>query len=137
MSPGRELWKVVREALLGADILSLVSAVYDKVPTSPWGGKNAYVSRGPSYWNDDGAECIDGLEITLQIDVWSKINNTWAVDEIVEIVRKALHEHELPFVDNALVELRVEICRITDDPDPLVTHGMVQVVALVEIPEVS
>ena len=137
MSPARELWKVVRDALLGAGILSLVTDVYDKVPPSPWGRKNAYISRGPSYWNDDGADCIDGLEITLQIDVWSKINNSWAVDEVVEAVRKALHEQELPFVDNALVELRVELCRITDDPNPLVTHGTVQVVALVEIPGVS
>lgn len=138
MSPTRELWKVIK-AVLEADttIMGLASAVYDKVPPSPWGAKNTYISRGPAFSNDDGSDCIDGVEINLQIDVWSKANNTWTTDDIVEAIRLAIHEKELNFVDNALAFVRVELTRIMDDPNPLVTHGIVNVVAAVEIPEVS
>lgn len=138
MSPTRELWKVIRSVLLAdTAVMGLANAVYDKVPKGPWGAKNAYISRGPAFSNDDGADCIDGVEINLQIDVWSKANDSWNTDDIVEAVRLAVHEKELDFVDNALAFVRVELTRIMDDPDPLVTHGIVNVVAAVEVPEVS
>jgi hypothetical protein len=138
MSPTRELWILVRNTLLAdTAITTLVNAIYDKVPDSPWGEKNAYISRGPSFGVDDGADCIDGQEITLQLDVWSKVNNTGTCNDIVEAVRKAVHEKELELTENALVQTRVELWRVIDDPDPLVTHGIIQIVALIEVPEVS
>lgn len=136
MSPARDLWKAIRSALLAdPNVSGLVSSVYDKVPTSPWGAKKAYISRGPTYGSDDGADCIDGQEITIQIDVWSRANDTGTCSDIVEAVRLALHEEELALGDNALVEIRVEVWRVVDDPDPLTTHGIVQAVALIEVPE--
>lgn len=138
MSPSRELWKVIRDTMLATPaVTSLVDGIFDKVPKSAWKGKQAYISRGPTYGNDDGADCIDGQEITLQLDVWSKANNTASCSDIVEAVRRALHEQELELTEHALVQVRVELWRIIDDPDPLVTHGIVQVVALIEVEEVS
>ena len=138
MSPSRELWNLLRDTLLGtASVVSLVDDIFDKVPKSPWKGKQAYISRGPTYGNDDGADCIDGQEITLQLDVWSKANSTSPCSDIVEAIRAAIHEQELELTEHALVQVRVEIWRIVDDPDPLITHGIVQVVATVEVPEGS
>lgn len=136
MSPTNELWDLIRDTLIAdASIMALVNKVYDKVPSDPWGIKNAYISRGPVFGVDDGADCIDGLEITIQLDVWSRQNNRWTCDDIVNAVRRALHEQGLQLTENALVQLRVELWRVIDDPDPLTTHGIVQVVAMVEEPE--
>ena len=138
MSPTRELWNLIRDTLIGnTAVMDLVNAIYDKVPSDPWGTKNGYISRGPVFGLDDGADCIDGLEITVQLDVWSRKNNRWTCDEIVNAVRKALHEQELQLTENALVQIRVELWRVIDDPDPLTTHGVVQIVAMIEEPEVS
>lgn len=136
MSPGKELWELIFSTLKSdAGVSSLVDAVYDKIPTSPWRGKKAYISRGPFYAVDDGAECIDGQEFTIQIDIWSQNPNRWSVDEIIAAVRKALHDRDLQLSENALVTMRVSLTRVIDDPDPLTTHGIVQVIALIETPE--
>lgn len=135
MSPSRELWKLVRDTLIAdTTVMAIFDDVFDKVPKDAWKGRQAYVSRGPTYGTDDGAECIDGQEITLQVDAWSKVNNTSSVSDGVERIRRALHERELQLGDNALVQIRVELWRIVDDPDPLISHGIIQVVAIIEVP---
>ncbi|WP_043620489.1 DUF3168 domain-containing protein [Ensifer sp. ZNC0028] len=133
MSPSRELWNLVRDSLLAETaVMAEIDAIYDKVPSKPWGAKKAYISRGPFFGAPDDADCIPGQEITLQIDIWSQKSNRWSVDEIVAAIRAALHERDLQLTENALVELRVTLWRIIDDPDPLTVHGIVQVTALVE-----
>jgi predicted DNA-binding protein len=135
-SPAAETWKLIQDTLAAnAGVMALVDMVYDKVGPSPWKGKKAYISRGPAYVVDDGAECIDGLEITFQVDVWSQKPNRWQCDDIVEAVRKALHERDdLQLAENALLQLQVTLSRVIDDPDPLTVHGIIQVTATVERP---
>ncbi len=133
MSAGRELWNLVRDTLLAETVvMAEIDAIYDKVPAKPWGAKKAYISRGPFFGAPDDADCIPGQEITLQIDIWSQKSNRWSVDEIIAATRAALHERNLQLTENALVELRVTLWRVIDDPDPLTVHGIVQVTALVE-----
>jgi predicted DNA-binding protein len=135
-SPAAETWTLIQNTLAGdPGVMALVDTVYDKVGTNPWKVKNAHISRGPVYAVDDGADCIDGLEITFQIDVWSRKPSRWQCDDIVEAVRKALHERDdLQLAQNALLQLRVTLSRVIDDPDPLTVHGIVQVTATVERP---
>jgi hypothetical protein len=137
MSPTRELWITARNAMLAdTTLMALIDAIYDKPPENRWQGtKAAHITRGPASGVDDSAECIPGSEITLQIDVWSRQTARSACDDVVFAVRKALHEQELPFADNALVELRVDFWQVVDDPDQLTQHGIVQVTAMVEEPE--
>lgn len=133
MSVGQELWDAVRGAMLAdAAVMALVNAVYDKVQDNPWGDKDAYISRGPFYGIPDDAECIDGQEITLQLDIWSRRPDRWSMDDMIAAVRAALHEQDLDLGASALVSLRVSLWRIIDDPDPLTVHGVVQLDALVE-----
>jgi hypothetical protein len=84
---------------------------------------------------DAGAECIDGEEITIQLDCWSRSVGAIGCTRIVDAVRKALHDKDLQLSDNALVEMQVTLWRIMDDPDGLTTHGVVQVTSLVEEPD--
>lgn len=135
MSVGRELWNLVRTTLQAETaLMAEIEAIYDKVPLKPWGTKKAYISRGPFFGAPDDADCIPGQEITMQIDIWSQKSNRWSVDEMVAAVRAVLHERDLQLTDNALVEMRVTLWRIVDDPDPLTVHGIVQVTAMVEEP---
>ena len=138
-SPAAETWKLIQNTLEATPaVMALVDAVYDKVGSSPWRAKNAYISRGPVYGVDDSADCVDGQELTFQIDIWSRKPNRWSCDDIVEAVRKALHERDdLHLTENALVQLRVTLWRVIDDPDPNTVHGIVQVVATVEVPEAA
>lgn len=137
VSVGKELWDLIRDALkASAPVMALVTDVFDKVPSDPWKAKKAYISRGPVTGLPDDAECIDGEEITIQIDIWSRTPDRWSMDEMVSAVRKVLHENEdLQLSQNALVDMRVTLTRIIDDPDPNTVHGLVQVTALVEEPE--
>lgn len=136
-SPAAETWKLIQNTLEATPaVMALVDAVYDKVGNNPWKAKNAYISRGPVYGVDDGADCVDGQELTFQIDIWSRKPNRWSCDDIVEEVRQALHERDdLHLTENALAQLRVTLWRVMDDPDPNTVHGIVQVVAAVEVPE--
>ena len=133
MSSGKDLWVAVRQELItDIAVMALVNDVFDKVPDSPWGEKEAYISRGPFYGIADDADCVDGQEITVQIDIWSRRPDRWSMDDMVDAVRAALHEKDLDLSASALVGLRVSLWRIMDDPDPLTVHGVVQLTALVE-----
>ena len=132
---GEELQRLYYATLsANSGIKALINRVYDHVPASPYGAKTAYISFGGEDYVDDGADCIDGLRVTTQIDVWSKAVGQSECKNIVELVRKALHEQELTLTDNAMVETRVVLMMVQPDPDEATTHGVVQVTATVEIP---
>lgn len=137
MSVGKELWDLVRGALKAENaVMALVTDVFDKVPSDPWKTKNAYISRGPVTGLPDDSECISGQEITMQIDVWSRKPDRWTVDDIISAMRRVLHENEdLELPHYGLVEMRVTLTRVIDDPDPNTVHGLIQVTALIEEPE--
>ncbi|WP_377299725.1 DUF3168 domain-containing protein [Rhizobium sp. SGZ-381] len=133
MSAGKELWKALYNAMLAnAQLVALVDGIYDKAPSSPWGGNQAYISRGPFVGTSDDSDCIIGQEFTVQIDIWSRNPNRWSVDDIISEVRAALHEQELTLESCALASLSVRLSRVIDDPDPSQQHGVIQVLAFVE-----
>lgn len=118
-------------ATLKADVgvSAITTRVYDSVPAAP---VFPYVSFGPQDSVDDGADCIGGLEITIQLDCWSRTVGFLECKNLVDAVRKALHEQELELTDNALAEMRVELTRVFRDPDGETSHGVVQVTAIVQ-----
>jgi hypothetical protein len=128
---GEELHRLYYSALKAdAGIAAITSRVFDKVPA---GAVFPYISFGPVDAADDGADCIDGLEITQQLDIWSRKDNSLECKNLVELVRKALHERELELTDNAMVETRVFLTRVFRDPDGVTWRGVVQVTAHVEV----
>lgn len=116
--------------------------IYDRVPEKKAGGVNVpdvtspYVSFGPVTAITDDADCVDGLEITFQIDAWSwgsgDAYSSVEVRKIIGEIRKALHNAELTLTTNALVTLTHELTRILRDSDGITNHGVIQFTALVE-----
>lgn len=134
MSPERELWKKVYERLKGTStLMAMVDGIFDKVPSKEWnsGSFQAIISRGPITSVDDSSDCIDGAEVTLQIDVWVRESARSVCSDILQEVRKALRA-PLEFDYNALNSVSVDSWDVLDDPDPLTQHGILFLTAIVE-----
>ena len=92
-----------------------------------------YVSFGPSDWQEDDADCIDGRIETIQIDVWSTAQDGQReAKAICDAVKEALHNYEADLGDHALASMRVPTVRVFRDPDGITTHGVIQVEAMIE-----
>jgi hypothetical protein len=136
MSAQTELQKLLYDTLRATPaIMLLVGGVYDRVPSTPYGTTNAYISFGPSDVVDDSADCIWSGSHSFQLDVWSKAVGQVEAKTIVDLIYRTLHEAELVLSENALAEIRVDFRRVFPDSDPLITHGVVSVAASIEEPE--
>ena len=116
-------------ARLKAAVPSVAGRVYD---TPPETAQMPYISIGPSYWNDDSAECIRARVETIQCDIWaSNRPDKRAAKDATDEVAAALDGWQ---DTDALTmhPLRVSLVRVMDDPTPGVVHGVVQVEASIE-----
>lgn len=116
-------------ARLKAAVPSVAGRVYDNPPETV---AMPYISIGPSYWNDDSAECIRARLETVQVDIWaSNRPDKRAAKDATDEVAAALDGWQ---DTDALTmhPLRVSLVRVMDDPSPGVVHGVVQVEAMVE-----
>jgi hypothetical protein len=92
-----------------------------------------YISFGPMDFVPDDADCIYGREETIQLDCWSRDQGRkWPCKELADAVKAALHDTDGELTAGALVQMRVTLIRVFDDPDGLTTHGVVQVTATTE-----
>lgn len=137
MSAASELQKAVYDKLIAdADVGAKVGdRIYDQMPST---GTYPCVTFGPSDEVPDEAECVDGVVVTLQVDVWSQDNGRLRpCRDIVWVVRQALHEADLSLADPfALSEVRVTSTQTMLDPltdtDPITAHGIVILTARIE-----
>ena len=116
-------------ARLKAAVPSVAGRVYDNPPET---ALMPYISIGPSYWNDDSAECIRARLETVQVDICaSNRPDKRAAKDATDEVAAALDGWQ---DTDALTmhPLRVSLVRVMDDPSPGVVHGVVQVEAMVE-----
>ena len=132
-SPSFELQKLIYDRLTGNPAVSALigTRVYDRVPDNP---TFPYVSFGPFDELSDNADCIDGFEVTLQLDVWSRSVGFPECRKIVDAVRKALPDDGMTLPDNALATFNHRTSRIFRDPDGLTSHGAMTFEAFVEQP---
>jgi hypothetical protein len=143
VSPDFEL-KAAIIARLKADatVASFVGTkVYDRPPEKTGGGLNVtspYISMGPWTSIPDDYDCMDGVEITGQVDAWSwgsgEAFGSAEVSKIADAVRRSLHDAEFSLSVNALVAIRWELTRILRDPDGVTNHAAIQFTATVETP---
>ena len=123
-------------------VTAMVGAkIYDRVPEKTDGTPNVtfpYISMGPSTSIPDDFDCMKGEEITLQFDVWSsgagEAFGSVGCRKITSAIKRALHDVDLSLPTNALVTFQHEITRILRDPNPAITHGVIQFTATVETP---
>lgn len=133
MSSANELQQLIRDTLTAdAAIMAIANDVYDRVPPEPFGDKTAYVSFGASDGTEDDADEIDGIEVTRQIDIWSRAVGSVECQSLTDLVRRALHRSGLALSQNALCDMWVTLWRVSADPDGLTTHGVVQITAMIE-----
>lgn len=120
-------------AALKADpiVASLVgSRIWDHPPANR---DFPYISLGPDDFRVEDADCIPMREQTLQIDCWSRENGKkWPCKEIVDAVVNVLRDIDGDLTDGALVESRIDLARVIDDPDGITAHGIVQFTAIIE-----
>lgn len=121
-----------------ASVTSLVQQFYDEPPADQTPSQRLqypYVSNGPTSIIPDDFDCIDGEEITIQIDVWSHSASSEECRKICSAIKRALHNvDDLTLTENALVTLQHELTRILDDRNPSIRHGVIQFTATIETP---
>lgn len=134
ISPDLELQGLI-VATLGADaaMIALVEdRIYDRIETFNADVKFPYVNFAASVETSNDADCIFGSDIFVQIDVWSREPGFVECKKIASAVRDALHDRDLQLTENALALIRCDRIRIFRDGDGLTSHGVVELMALVE-----
>lgn len=138
MDPTYELTAAIITRLKADSAVSafVTNRVYDRPPdgsVSP-----PYISMGPSDATSDGADCIDGLEINIQIDCWSwgsgEAFSSAEVRKLAGAVRASLHEAEFEIQANALATINHRITRIQRESDGVTNRAIISVTAFVELP---
>ncbi len=94
--------------------------IYDRPPQEPLPA-SPYISLGPhDATTDVVADCIDGLDLTFQVDAWAfdaaDAKSRVVVTELAGAVRKALHKHEI-MVAGTPVWILHRQTRVMRDPD--------------------
>jgi hypothetical protein len=133
MSPSYEIQvAVVARLKSNAAVNALISGrVYDSVPKT---AQFPYVTLGEGDENAADADCIDGLEISFDVDVWSRSVGFPESKHIADAVRRALTNPEIVLQENALVDLTHRQTRVFRDPDGLTSHAVLTFQAFVEQP---
>ena len=109
--------------------------IYDDVPVDAHGNVTAtfpYVAFGPEQVLPDEYECIPGSEIFVRIDAWSRAAGFPEVKKIAGAIRKALHNYDLPLLENALVSFEFYRRQIERAPDGKTSQAIVTFRAVVE-----
>jgi hypothetical protein len=132
MSVEAALQKAIVGRLKGdATLTALVSGrIYDRVPPD---APRPYVTIRAIQVVDDGAECIDGAEVFIDLDVWSNAVGKVEASQAAGAVRKALHEAALPLDEPyALIEIAHRDTNVGDGGYELLTRARMTFRALVE-----
>lgn len=110
--------------------------VYDEVPRDASGKVQTanfpYVSFGPDQVIPEDFGCVTGSEIFIQLDCWSRAVGYAEVKKIANAVRLALHNHDLPLTENALVSFELDARRVFRDPDGKTSQAVLTFRAVVE-----
>lgn len=110
---------VVTKARAYAPLMALVSGVYDEVPEE---AVHPYVSLGSITENVADAHNQRGLDVTVDLDVWSKYRGFKEAAQILAQLDAALDRQPLAvdgFKDVSIAHVQHQELR---DPDPDIRH---------------
>ena len=117
-------------ATLNAAPLGLSGRVHDRIPSV---AAFPYVQIAEGQTLDDGAECIDAVEVYLDLHVWSRAIGAVECRSLVGRIRTALHSAPLALQGPwRLVDLRHDSTRFMNDPDGITSHAVVTFRALMD-----
>lgn len=128
--PSHALQKALVARLKSAVPL-VASRVFDHAPQSV---TFPYIGIGDTQAIEDGAECIDGADVTITIHIWSREVGAVEARKIADQVAAALTDWEpdLSADGFAFASGMVRSSRVMADPDGLTTHGILTFEALTE-----
>ena len=118
MEPSLALQKAIYLALLDdAAIQAHVSdRIYDAIPQDET--HTPYIVIGEAQVIADAADCIDGSELSLQLDIWSDERVGFpTVKSIAHDVRRVLNSFSPSLEGNRLILFYMENVRFLRDPD--------------------
>ena len=121
---------VVQRLKADALVTSLVNGrIYDSIPQN---AMFPYVSYGPGTFVRDDADCLNGFQAFVQLDVWSRAVGNPEALKIADAVERALHDVDLALATNALVFFNHIQSDPARDPDGLTTHVVMRFEGFVE-----
>lgn len=122
--PSLELQAALVAALKANGALPLVvgGRVYDQAPTTP---TFPYITLGDCQVLPDKAECIDGVEVYPQIDIWSRAVGYPETKTIASAVLAALDDQDLTVAGFNVVVFQVQSVNYLRDPDGLTRHAAI------------
>jgi hypothetical protein len=124
--PSLELQAALVTALSGHIGTAVADRVYDEVPapvppaTSP---QFPYVTLGDCQVLPDKANCIDGVEVYPQIDVWSRQTGYPELKGIVKEVLSVLDDQPLTVTGFDVVIFQIQNIHYLRDPDGQTRHA--------------
>lgn len=122
---------IVGKLKADADLTAAVAGrVYDKVPST---AVLPYIHFRYVQAVEDSADCLDGQEVFIDLDVWSNAVGKPEASRIVGLVRSALNHQELVLDDpHALLEITHQDSDVGDGGAEGLTRGRMSFRALVE-----
>jgi|SRR6185503_11429246 len=113
-----------------AGVAAIISnRVYDTVPEKP---QFPYVTLGDMQVLPDKADCIDGSELSIQIDGWSRAVGYPEVKRLGSAVVAALDDAEIPINGHVAVVFELQSVNYVRDPDGVTRHAIITFHALTE-----
>lgn len=129
--PSYALQVALVAALKAAGVLPVVvgGRVYDSVPP---GATFPYVTLGDCQVLPDKAECVDGVEVSVQVDAWSRAVGYGEAKTIGAAIVAALDDRPLTVDGFNVTVFELESARYLRDPDGLSRHGVITFRGLLE-----
>lgn len=119
--PSLELQKAIVTALKGYSPSLVGGRVYDDVPPA---ATFPYISLGDGQVLPDKADCIDGSEVFIQVDVWTQTIGYPEAKRIVKQVLSILDDNEDLGVEGYhTVVFEIQDVRYLRDPDGKTRHA--------------
>jgi len=130
-SPRYQLQKAIVQRLKadGQVAAHVQGRIYDDVPED---AEFPYISIGAVAIRSRHADCLDLVEVTFQLDVWSRAAGLEELSEISEAVCAALHDADLELETHACIYLLHEQTHEMYDPDGETTHAVLSFEATIE-----
>jgi len=129
---------LIARLLADTAVKALVSKrIYDEVPDdkkriADTGKAFPYVSLGDMQVLPDKADCIDGTEVFVQIDAWSRAQGYPEVKHIGAAIVAALDDQPLTVTGYTAVVFEIQNIQYLRDPDGLTRHAALSFRALID-----
>lgn len=124
MSDGSfEVQEALYAALIAQNIAEVSLRIYDGF--APVAVDYPYIVIGSSQSLQNDAQCLQGLEEFIDLDIWSRYEGMKELKSIISQIRDGLHQQTLSANGRSTVHIWVEDSRLLNDPDGETRHGIV------------